>query len=151
MNAFETYMQKFDNFHIVRATTYYELTTEELKELWQAAQEQESGCESVATGGRLTEEELHSVWDFAEEKPGVAINPKYLTSMVEEIRTRRNQKSVGKRLMELDKDALYDLVEVVGLAMSDIDPEDFSECLETISEMIFPELVGDIIFAKRNA
>lgn len=88
---------------------------------------------------QLTDEELHFVWDFAEEKPGVAINPKYLTSMVEEIRKRRHQKSVGKRLMELDKDALYDLVEVVGLALSDIDPEDFSECLETIGEIIFPK------------
>ncbi len=102
---------------------------------------------------RLTEEELHTVWDFATNTPNtpqLEINPCWLISMVEEIRVHRSamQKSVGMRLMELDQKTRCDLVYIVGCAMNTTDPEVFSDCLETIAEMIFPELVGEIKFHK---
>lgn len=100
---------------------------------------------------RLTAEELHTVWDFASNTPGHDINPKWLTSMVEEIRERRASKSVGTRLIELDDETRHDLVDLIGLAMNAKDPEDFSGCLETVAEMIFPELIGEIISPKRKA
>jgi len=56
------------------------------------------GRESVAAGGRLTEEELHAIWDFATETPGGDVDPKWLISMVEEIRVWRN---VGNALVGL--------------------------------------------------
>lgn len=101
---------------------------------------------------RLTEEELHTVWDFAKETPGHDINPKWLISMVEEIRVYRTaiQKSVGTRLIELDEETRHDLVEIVGCAINATDPEDFSECIVTAAEMIFPELMGEIKFSNRR-
>ena len=94
---------------------------------------------------RLTEEELHTVWDFATNTPNtpqLEINPCWLISMVEEIRVHRSvkQKSVGMRLMELDQKTRCDLVYIVGCAMNTTDPKVFSDCLETIAEMIFPEI-----------
>lgn len=38
---------------------------------------------------RLTEEDLHNVWSFATETPGGDVDPKWLISMVEEIRVLR--------------------------------------------------------------
>ncbi len=102
--------------------------------------------------GRLTEKELHIVWDFATETPGHDINPKWLISMVEEIRCRRKtmQESVGTRLLQLDTGTQADLVTIVGCAINAHDAKEFEECFKTIAEMIFPELIGEIIFRKKG-
>jgi len=103
---------------------------------------------------RLTEEELHTVWDFGQDTlglPGNDINPKWLMSMVEEIRaSRTTPKSVGTRLIEMDEDTRRDLVEIVGCAINALDADEFSECLATIAEMIFPELIGEIVLRKKE-
>ena len=104
---------------------------------------------------RLTEEELHDVWDFGQDilgLPGNDIDGEWLISMVEEIRVHRTamQKSVGTRLMELNQEARCNLVYITGCAMNTHDAEVFSDCLITIAEMIFPELIGEIIFRKKE-
>lgn len=101
---------------------------------------------------RFTEEELHDIWSFAKETPGQDIDPKSLISMVEEIRvSRTTSKSVGERLMKLDGTGRSDLVELVGLAINTQDEEEFAGCLRTIGELLFPELMGKIVFHKQDA
>lgn len=101
--------------------------------------------------GRLNEEALHVIWDSATNTPEHAINPKLLINMVEEIRSRRKTmvNGVGTRLLKLDEEARHDLVGLIGLAINAPDAEEFSECLITIAEMIFPELMGEIIFRRK--
>jgi len=89
---------------------------------------------------KLTNEDLSIIRDFAEDTPGHDINPKWLISMVDEIRERRN--AVGTRLIEMGDETRQDLGIIVGLAMNAHDAEEFVGCLETIAEMIFPELIG---------